>query len=235
MFGSFVMAFVTLFVTANFASASVTGWTDVTVRVYDVTALDGKMRRAALELARSALASASVEITWRVCNGENAHTSHCDVRLAPGELAIRIVRMPMVSEQGGALRLGDAFIDSQVGRGVLATIYLDRVLRLAEQTGADRIALLGRAIAHELGHLLMATNAHGPVGLMRGFWSQDEVRRGKPSDWTFAPRDAEAIRRGAQSNHALAGGGDAGTPPRDTGLGVRDSGLTAPGSEFSAR
>jgi len=235
MFRSFAMAFVTLFVTAIFASASVTAWTDVTVRVYDVTALDGKMRQAALELARSALASASVEITWRVCNAENTQASHCDVRLAPGELAIRIVRMPGVNEQGGRLRLGDALIDRQVGRGVLATIYLDRVLQLAEQTGADRNALLGRAIAHELGHLLMATNAHGPVGLMRGFWSQDEVRHGRPSDWTFAPRDAEAIRRGAQSTHALAGGGDAGAAPRDTSLGVRDSGLAAPGSEFSAR
>jgi|SRR5262245_13529551 len=234
MFRSFAVAFVTLFVTANFANASVTAWTDVTVRVYDVTALDGKTRQAALELARSALASASVEITWRVCDAENTHASRCDVRLAPGELAIRIVRMPMISEQGGTLRLGDAFIDRQVGRGVLATIYLDRVLRLAEQTGADRNALLGRAIAHELGHLLMATNAHGRVGLMRGFWSQDEVRHGRPSDWTFAPRDAEAIRRGALSTHALAGG-DAGTAPRDTSLGVRDSGLAAPGSEFSAR
>src|SRR5262245_46550490 len=137
MFGSFALAFVTLFVTANFASASVTGWTDVTVRVYDVTALDAKTRQAALELARSALAGASVEITWRVCSAENTHASHCDVRLAPGELAIRIVRLPRVNgEQGGTLRLGDAFIDSQVGRGVLATIYLDRVVRLAEQTGA---------------------------------------------------------------------------------------------------
>jgi hypothetical protein len=117
---------------------------------------------------------------------------------------------------------------------VLATIYLDRVLRLAEQTGADRIALLGHAIAHELGHLLMASNVHGPIGLMRAFWSVDEVRNGRPSDWTIAPRDAHAIRHGAEVHHALAGGGDA-ERGREPVLGVRDPGLVAPGSEFGAR
>src|SRR5262245_17839341 len=234
MFRSFAMVFVTLFVTTNFASASVTAWTDVTVRVYDATALDGKMRQSALELAGTALAKASVEVTWRVCSGATAQASYCDVRLAPGELAIRIVRLATADERAGTMRLGDAFVDGQIGRGVLATIYLDRVIRLADQSGADQRALLGRAIAHELGHLLMATSGHGPIGLMRGYWSQEEIRSGRPTDWMFAPRDADAIHRGALANHALAGGGDA-IRPRETELGVRDSGLVAPGSEFGVR
>jgi hypothetical protein len=234
MFRSFPLAFVTLFVTTNFAIGAVTAWTAVSVRVYDASGLDERVRQAALEVAGTTLAPASVEVTWRVCGMSNKHASYCDTALAPGELAIRIVRIPAVSDRSGGVRLGDAFIDTHARRGVLATIYLDRVLRLAEQTGADRVALLGHAIAHELGHLLMASNGHGSIGLMRGFWSLDEVRNDRPTDWVIAPGDANAIRRGAEVHHALAGGGDA-DRGREPVLGVRDPGLVAPGSEFGAR
>ena len=203
MFRSVAWSLVTLFVTTNSAIAAVTAWTDVTVRVYDVTALDGHARQSALDRASTALAAASVMITWRVCSA-GAHASACDARLAPGELAIRIVRLPGRTEPGG-VRLGDALVDTYAGRGVLATIYLDRVLQLAKETGVDRNTLLGNAIAHELGHLLMATNVHGPVGLMRAFWSLDEMRNRRPTDWTFAPKDANAIHLGAEANRLRAG------------------------------
>jgi hypothetical protein len=233
MFRSFTLALVTLFVTTNFAIGAVTAWTAVSVRVYDASGLDERMRQAALDVAATTLAPTSVEVAWRVCSLSNKLATYCDSALAPGELAIRIVRIRAVADRSGGLRLGDAFIDTHAGRGVLATIYLDRVLRLAEQTGANRIALLGHAIAHELGHLLMASNVHGSNGLMRGFWSLEEVRNDRPTDWTIAPRDAHAIRRGAEVHHALAGGGDV-DRGRDV-LGVRDAGLAAPGSEFGVR
>jgi hypothetical protein len=234
MFRSLTLAFVPLFVTANFAIGAVTAWTAVSVRVYDASGLDERLRQAALDVAGTTLAPTSVEVTWRVCDVDNKHASYCDTALAPGELAIRIVRIPAVTDRSAGVRLGDAFIDTHARRGVLATIYLDRVLRLADQTGADRVALLGHAIAHELGHLLMASNVHGSIGLMRAFWSLEEVRNARPTDWTIAPRDAKAIRRGAEVHHALVGGGDA-DRGREPVLGVRDPGLTAPGSEAGAR
>jgi hypothetical protein len=92
------------------------------------------------------------------------------------------------------LPLGDAMLDTRTGTGVLATIYIDRVEWLAREAGGDSRALLGRAIAHKLGHLLLASTSHGPVGLMRALWSQEEVRRSLTRDWTFAPTDVQAIR-----------------------------------------
>lgn len=195
------LALVTSLVTAKSSVAAVTAWTDVTVRAYDATGLDDKTRRAALDLATTALAAASVEITWRVCSGGPTRATFCDTRLGPGELAIRIVRPAPASERGGAVRLGDALVDSHAGTGLLATVYLNRIFTLAQQTNTSAAVLLGRAIAHELGHLLMASNAHGTVGLMRAFWSQDEVRGSRPGDWTFAPRDARAIQMGARAKH----------------------------------
>jgi hypothetical protein len=91
------------------------------------------------------------------------------------------------------LPLGDALIDGTKGEGVLATIYADRVWWMAAQTGVAPQVLLGRAIAHELGHLLLATSAHGSVGLMRPIWSGSELRRSRASDWSFGAGEIAAI------------------------------------------
>jgi hypothetical protein len=174
---------------------AVTGWTDVVVRVYDANGVIPGTNRAALEYARKTLEAASIDVIWRMC----ATPRVCNAPMAPGELAIRIVRSPEPRRYDGWLPLGDAMLEPRSGTGVLATIYMDRVERLAREAGTDGRLLLGRTIAHELGHLLLATTNHGPVGLMRAFWSHEEVRRGHPRDWNFAPGELAAMRRRAEA------------------------------------
>jgi hypothetical protein len=174
---------------------AVTAWTAVVVRVYDANGVMSGTNRAALDQARTALEAAAIDVVWRMCPG----SSSCDAPMSPRELAIRIVRSPVPPRYNGTLPLGDAMIDTRTGTGVLATIYVDRIEWLAHQAGSDSRALLGRAIAHELGHLLLATTRHGPVGLMRAYWSQAEVRRGQPRDWSFAPPELAAMRRRAEA------------------------------------
>ena len=178
----------------SLARGAVTGWTDVVVRVYDANGALAGTNRAALDAAGKTLEGASIDVIWRLC----PTAPSCKAPMAPGELAIRIVRSLAPLPVRGTLPLGDAMLDRHTGTGVLATIYVDRVEWLARQAGADSRALLGRAIAHELGHLLLATTRHGPVGLMRAFWSQEEVRRGLALDWAFAPTELSAMRRRAE-------------------------------------
>jgi hypothetical protein len=192
--------------TPSLALGAVTAWTDVVVRVYDANGAITGTNRAALDQARKTLEAASIDVIWRMCST----VSPCNAPMAPGELAIRIVRSAGPPRDHGAVPLGDAMLDTGSGHGVLATIYIDRVEWLAHEAGADSRALLGRAIAHELGHLLLATTTHGPVGLMRAFWSQAEVRRGQARDWAFAPTELATIRRRAEARHRDAGRADAG-------------------------
>ena len=78
---------------------------------------------------------------------------------------------------------------------MLGTIYADRVEWLAGAAGSQLAPLLGRAIAHELGHLLMGTSTHGlHGGLMRAEWTREEVRRARPQDWQLAAPDVVRIR-----------------------------------------
>jgi len=190
-----VLVLVSLIGTPSTTHGAVTAWTSVVVRVYDANGVLAGTNRVALDQARKALEAASIDVIWRTCPASPS----CDAAMAPGELAIRIVRAPVPLHQTPTLPLGDALIDTRKGTGVLATVYIDRIVRLAANAGVDCRALLGRAIAHELGHLLLATTTHGPVGLMRAYWSQEEVRRGQPRDWTFAPTELAAIRRRAEA------------------------------------
>ena len=189
------------------AFAAETLFTEVTVRVYDNTGATEGERRPSLKIAASIVSAASVELLWKTCteparlamSTNTRRQGACELPLAPGELAVRIVRSGVEDGTQRELPLGDATLNSQTGKGVLATIYIDRVNWMAEQTGVDAGALLGRAIAHELGHLLMATGAHGSNGLMRPVWSQSEIRRRQIDDWIFRPREIAAIKARAQA------------------------------------
>jgi hypothetical protein len=83
----------------------------------------------------------------------------------------------------------------QKGTGVLATVYVDRVLDLARHLDIDHRTLLGRTIAHEIGHLLLATNTHGTSGLMREVWSPEELLASRSDDWILHPFEVAAIRQ----------------------------------------
>ena len=205
------LSLVTLMVLPLPASAAETLWDEIIVRVYDNTGAAPDERRRALKIAASIISGASVEVVWRTCTGFSSQVSSldspqadpCRSPLAAGELALRIVSSGDVGDDKRTARpLGDALIDTRASAGVLATVYADRVAWMAGRTGVDPHELLGRAIAHEVGHLLMATNAHGTKGLMRPVWSQSEVRRQQSRDWSFAPHEIAAIKTRTRARRA---------------------------------
>ena len=93
-------------------------------------------------------------------------------------------------------------METQVRSGALATVYVDRVATLAGASAVDAPTLLGRAIAHEVGHLLLGTSAHARIGVMRAVWSPDMLRHDRPGDWLFTPHDALALRAAVHARGA---------------------------------
>lgn len=160
----------------------------VTARAYVSPDLTIDALPAALDVARSAFAAAAVEITWKVCGPSKCHTPP-----SPTEIMVRFVDSR--GRRLDARCLGEALIDSQKGTGVMATVFLDRVLHLARNLEIDHRVLLGRTIAHEIGHLLLATSTHGESGLMRELWSRKELIGKRADDWILHPFEAAAIRQ----------------------------------------
>jgi len=56
-----------------------------------------------------------------------------------------------------------------------ATLGGHAVKAAVERAGIDPGALLGRALAHEVGHLLLRSPGHSPGGLMRAVWTDEEL------------------------------------------------------------
>ena len=49
-------------------------------------------------------------------------------------------------------------------------ILYDRIEKLADRWDASRAEILGYAIAHEIGHLVLSTGVHTPEGIMNARW-----------------------------------------------------------------
>ena len=157
------------------------------VRIYDNVGVTAGEMAQAHEAAGVILRDAGLQAAWRDC------LAGCSDPLGSCEVLVRIVAAP----RGIVARsLGSALIDLQQGTGALATVYADRINLVASRTGVDAGTLLGRAVAHEIGHLLLGTTRHSAGGLMRAHWSDHELQRGLEADWTFAPDDVARINRG---------------------------------------
>lgn len=160
----------------------------VNVRVYKSPEISSEVLNVALQVAEATFAAAAVNVVWKVCG-----PSECQTPPTPAERLVRLVRSPKGANHDSRC-LGDALIDAQKGTGVLATVYVDRVLDLVHRLGIDHPTLLGRTIAHEIGHLLLATTSHGASGLMRELWSPAELMTSRADDWALRPVEIAAIR-----------------------------------------
>lgn len=163
----------------------------IAVRLYNTARVDSSVQQNARAVAARTLAASGLEITWWTCDVDGA----CARVPVPGELIVRLVRVREPIKAKAALVLGEASIDVGTATGLLATVYVDRVERMAARWETDAALLLGRAIAHEVGHLLLATNTHSDRGLMRARWLPDEIRRNHLADWVLTNEDTAAIRR----------------------------------------
>ena len=165
---------------------------DVVIRVYDMATRDAAGRAAALRAASGAIASAGIGVRWRDCSRGGADHPCRTVRAA-GDLVVRI--MPAAGSAPGSqdVQLGFAPIDPAGGATVVATVYYDVVQQVARRTGLDARELLGRAIAHEVGHLLLRAPGHRETGLMRPLWTDAELSQNRPEDWTFSDAERREI------------------------------------------
>jgi hypothetical protein len=164
--------------------------------VYDAAGVPSDRLERAHVTVTQTLHVVGIEPVWRPCRG-----GACADPPRRDELIVRIVK---AEERGSQDLLGSAMVDVEGRAGTLATIYLDRVEWLAGRARTDSGRLLGRAIVHEIGHLLLGTASHACAGLMRARWLTGELRRDWPLDWMLSDREGSEMRwrlfeRGAPS------------------------------------
>jgi hypothetical protein len=173
------------------------------VRIYDNAGVLASELASALRTTHDILRRADLSVDWVQCRArrDGPVPSVCDQPLSSGDVVVRLID-GSDKETGERRALGYSLFDSN-GISGFATVYVDRVDWLARRAQYARAPLLGRAIAHEIGHLLLRSNAHTETGLMREVWTAEQVVRNRREDWTFSPDqngDIRNARYAAMSN-----------------------------------
>ena len=84
---------------------------------------------------------------------------------------------------------------TETRRGTVAFILTHRVDEVSAGYHAEKAEVLGAAIAHELGHLLLPYKSHSQTGLMRAVWNQRDFRSGQHGDLVFTADQAAQIHQ----------------------------------------
>lgn len=173
--------------------------TNLVVRTYDAFHVAAADWEAAISGAATILDTAGIGVEWVHCSSYRAGEPdsgppRCTLPYARNEVTLRVIDRP-VQGPADVILLGDSMLDRSVRSGTLATIYLDPVERLARTARVTTGTVLARAMAHELGHLLLGTNTHSARGLMRPVWTAEELTRNEPVDWSIPRDDGAKMRR----------------------------------------
>jgi hypothetical protein len=80
-----------------------------------------------------------------------------------------------------------------------AWVLFDRIEQVARHGIASPYQILGHAMAHEIGHLLLGQDAHAVAGVMRADWRTQDYILMSQASLLFTPRQAELIRLAVQA------------------------------------
>ncbi len=169
----------------------------LTVRVYNYAQASHVQLKQAEEEAGRILRRAGVETNWLDCPLDAAaFESHpaCQQELGPTDLVLRVLPQAMAERMPfHHSKVGFAFVTKEGPRGSMLGVFYDRI---RTQTRSDDTATslgLGRAAAHEIGHMLLRTDAHSSRGIMRGDWRGRDFRN-PTALLAFTPEQARLIR-----------------------------------------
>lgn len=171
----------------------------IIIRSYNNFGVPAADLAAARQDAETVLQQAGVNIVWAECWVGDRQPSSAPARChepVGGDIVLRL------QKTGGADRskfvsMGFSLVGTAGAAPFLATVYVDRVESVARGAGIDARPVLGLAIAHEIGHVLLNSNTHAPSGLMRADWSRNELRRKDAVAWHFLDSEAAHIRAAA--------------------------------------
>jgi hypothetical protein len=151
-------------------------------------------RTAVVHTAETILRDAGVDAEWLECAAPARDVADlCRAPRRADDLVVRIIHDGDIPAADGRFALGYAVVDADRRLGTLATVFAERVVAVASQARTDPDVLLGRAVAHEVGHLLLRSQAHSDSGLMRDIWTDAELFRNRPQDWVFTVAERASL------------------------------------------
>jgi hypothetical protein len=167
---------------------------EMTIHVYDYAGIDPGVLAEAEAFAARILHEAGLRTQWRNCWFSRAER-RCAGAGGVNDLYIRLLPEAMARKLAPSTRmLGTSLPTSDGTLPEDAYVFADRVGIFAGEDGDPVPPLLGAAMTHELGHLLLAGSAHTVNGIMSARWGTKEKHAALMGVLTFSRRQSEQIR-----------------------------------------
>ena len=170
------------------------------IRTYNTSQVSRGNLRIAQDSAAAMLKDIASDVRWLDCGAKNiepiGESPRCGQTLASNELIVRILTKGSVGDaRNVSMGLSMVSRKPEDHASILSTVFADVVALVARAARVDATRLLGYAIAHEIGHLLLNNPRHSNAGLMRALWSSSELQANRSADWVFLREDAERMRQ----------------------------------------
>jgi hypothetical protein len=146
------------------------------VVVFDYVGAAPETLGPAKVIASAILERAGIGIDWAECAGrvETGKVNPCP-RMMPFDIELRIQNGEMAKRGGFNTRcLGYAV--AAEGFGTIVSVFHDRAAAMERDGIGLRQDIIGAAIAHEIGHLMLAERGHSRTGLMSARWDKQEFK-----------------------------------------------------------
>jgi hypothetical protein len=173
----------------------------IRVRVDNYTQASPTIIAGAEREASRILGEAGLRIIWLDClmgHSTAVRQDPCQEPLEATDIVLRILSEPTQNQ----------FPDTVFGFAVvpvLASVYYEYAVRRAKSDDAEFEVpiILGCAIAHEVGHLLLGSNSHSGSGIMQRRWERKEMRHAMTGTLLFTPEQAKLIQAETQARMRL--------------------------------
>jgi hypothetical protein len=151
------------------------------------------------------LRQAGVLLEWAECRiheGDPPKDPACGLAVTAMDLQLQIIDAAMAKHTGKTGQcLGYAVVTGRLDS--IASVFAHRALELEKRNFADRAAILGAIIAHEIGHLLLGRSRHSGSGIMRAQWGDEDLKLiAKGRMWFTEEEASRLVSNVAKRQHA---------------------------------
>ncbi len=178
-----------------------------TVHINNYAGVDSETLAEAEKFAAGIFRKSGVETRWVTALGPSGETMEEESIVESTVLSnLRLSILPRSMSNRFAMR--DTVMGLAPGSGANRKqiyVFYSKVEELAKQAGnrdlagpqyfqVTRALVLGNAIAHEIGHILLNLEKHTATGIMRGNWNMDDLLEAASGRLVFSTQQAEVIR-----------------------------------------
>jgi hypothetical protein len=172
----------------------------IRVAVYNDAHIDRSELHDAERQAAALFAEAGVKITW-LDYSHKPRSGRCQPENSGVDFLLRILlafaNTPLTS---GTEAIGRSIIplatDGSAPCG-MSSVFYDRVMAFASPWATHSREILGDAIAHELGHLMLGPQ-HSRQGIMKSFWTFQDLELARRGELRFLPEQLASLQRVAR-------------------------------------